>query len=219
MTTIYPDTNITTPPFTPATMENVLFTLDITTSNISSGNHMSSGSPSSNGSPMSSGMSSGSSLSSGSLMSSGSPMSSGGPISSGSPMPSVDPISSGSFMSSSSPMSSRGPMSSGSPNGTAFQIYVKGSYLFDCENRISSYRASNKNVVISRYDISCACYGICPPPMAPNPEAYAAYSAWLDASQQLAIMNSLRSNAPFLASTIVIVITGLTGENIDINVR
>ena len=93
-----------------------------------------------------------------------------------------------------------------------FQLYVNGSYLFDCENRIRNYKASNKNTVISTNDIYCACYGICLPPLAPNPAAYAFYMAWKIEADRIRLINSLRDNAPFLVGTIIVIVIGVTGK-------
>ena len=99
----------------------------------------------------------------------------------------------------------------GSNNGTSFQVYVNGLYLSECYRRIQIYLASNKGAVIPVADINCACYGICVPPLAPNPAAYAQYLAWKDTQQQIKIINSLRDNATFLALTILNVVVGITG--------
>ena len=95
----------------------------------------------------------------------------------------------------------------------SFQLYVNGSYLSDCENRIRNYKASNKNAVISTNDIYCACYGICQPPLAPNPVAYAFYMAWKIETDRIRLTNSLRDNAPFLAVNVVIFLIGITGTS------
>ena len=100
-----------------------------------------------------------------------------------------------------------------SSNVTAFKIYLPGLYGLECRNRIYNFINSNNITTITLKDVNCACWGICEPPRAPNPDAWTYYLAWKANTLQVQQAQYLRDYAPFLAITIVIVIVGLTGSN------
>ena len=92
-----------------------------------------------------------------------------------------------------------------------YQIYVKDSYLADCELRAFMYGVTHGFDAMVQADSNCACYGICEPPLPPNPDAYALYMAKKAEEDSRKRAENLRYYAPILAVTIIIVALGITG--------
>ncbi len=97
-------------------------------------------------------------------------------------------------------------------NATVFQLFIPGLYGKECLNRYQIYVPNYMEVLSLALDAACGCFGMCSPPRAPNPEAYAYFMNNLPQQGNTQIMQNLRQFAPFLAITILIVFVGLTGE-------
>ena len=99
-------------------------------------------------------------------------------------------------------------------NKIIFNYYVVGLYGNDCVVRIVSYVRAN-NLQLSLVDLRCACFGICEPPLAPNPGA----AAWIQASLLASysdvvapVLKYFETNAVFIVITGLVVVLGLIGQ-------
>ena len=97
-------------------------------------------------------------------------------------------------------------------NTTVFQLFIPGLYGKECLNRYQIYVPNYMDVLSLALDAVCGCFGVCSPPRAPNPEAYAYFMKNLPQQGNTQIVQNLRDFAPFIAITIIIVLVGLTGE-------
>jgi hypothetical protein len=64
--------------------------------------------------------------------------------------------------------------------------------------------------VFTYADAGCACIGNCPPPLAPNPDAYNWYINYLSSSSK--VIQQVTTNAPYIVVTSIIMIAGLGGN-------
>ena len=95
---------------------------------------------------------------------------------------------------------------------TPFNYYVDGLYGNECLARILNYVVAN-NMVLFMDVASCACVGVCDPPLAPNPGAL----AWLQATKQAmnnvnSVLTYFKTYSFFIVITGLIVIMGLVGQ-------
>ena len=93
-----------------------------------------------------------------------------------------------------------------------FNYYVDGLYGNDCMARIENY-VMEYDLPVSVDDVYCACYGDCPPPLAPNPGA----AAWYKASQRVknnvtSVLTYFQNNAVYIVIIGLVVMLGLIGQ-------
>jgi hypothetical protein len=90
-----------------------------------------------------------------------------------------------------------------------FALYIPGFYGAPCFSRAFNYLTTHPNA-FSFTEVGCACIGNCPFPLAPNPDAANFFKAVYTSTSQL--VDRIKSNAPYLAVTAVIVILSLAGK-------
>lgn len=61
-------------------------------------------------------------------------------------------------------------------------------------------------------EISCACIGICNPPLPPNPDAVAWFQSFTKTRAQADLPQAIKDNAAYIALTAIIVAVGLFGK-------
>lgn len=98
----------------------------------------------------------------------------------------------------------------GVDNATAFSYYVPGLYGPSCSSRIMAWLAANNITAqsLDDADVSCACYGICVAPLAPNPAA----AAWFNAYKTNQQLQALIAKSPFVAFTALATLVGVIGK-------
>lgn len=90
-----------------------------------------------------------------------------------------------------------------------------GIYGPECRARATAFMESIGDMkYYSAFDISCACTGYCPSPLAPNPGAAAWLKAQLAASIVSKLPQAIKDNAIYIALTIIILAIGLTGNRL-----